>query len=194
GWRNDHVTEDEASLPNPYDIFWNTKYRGKTHLLDDYREPICMALLRKGITDVNTDDPNALEMAKTDLQQLVDLVGLKFDTNDYTDLPDGGAWLHQSWSGDLVSAQYHLARGTSTRGTRSWSSARRPTQPGTAHTNRYRRVSSRAGTRPSIGSSRRARRRERAGRLGGVWYPRWFWPSFTFPGTVWLLLLFLLPF
>jgi ABC-type spermidine/putrescine transport system permease subunit I len=48
--------------------------------------------------------------------------------------------------------------------------------------------------RPSIGSSRRARRRERAGRLGGVWYPRWFWPSFTFPGTVWLLLLFLIPF
>jgi spermidine/putrescine transport system permease protein len=31
-------------------------------------------------------------------------------------------------------------------------------------------------------------------RLGGVWYPRWFWPSFTVPGTVWLLFLFVLPF
>jgi spermidine/putrescine transport system permease protein len=30
--------------------------------------------------------------------------------------------------------------------------------------------------------------------LGGVWYPRWFWPSFTAPATVWLLLLFVVPF
>ena len=27
-----------------------------------------------------------------------------------------------------------------------------------------------------------------------MWYPRWFWPSFTVPGTAWLLLLFVLPF
>jgi len=26
------------------------------------------------------------------------------------------------------------------------------------------------------------------------WLPRWFWPSFAFPATCWLLLLFLLPF
>jgi ABC-type spermidine/putrescine transport system permease subunit I len=28
----------------------------------------------------------------------------------------------------------------------------------------------------------------------GVWYPRWYWPSFTAPGGLWLLLMFLLPF
>jgi spermidine/putrescine transport system permease protein len=28
----------------------------------------------------------------------------------------------------------------------------------------------------------------------GPWYPRWFWPSFTFPATAWLLILFVLPF
>ncbi|MGZ4148903.1 MAG: ABC transporter permease [Actinomycetota bacterium] len=28
----------------------------------------------------------------------------------------------------------------------------------------------------------------------GVWYPRWYWPSFTAPGNLWLLALFLLPF
>ncbi len=28
----------------------------------------------------------------------------------------------------------------------------------------------------------------------GAWYPRWYWPSFTIPGVVWLALLFLLPF
>jgi ABC-type spermidine/putrescine transport system permease subunit I len=28
----------------------------------------------------------------------------------------------------------------------------------------------------------------------GAWYPRWYWPSYTTPGIVWLLVLFLLPF
>jgi spermidine/putrescine transport system permease protein len=28
----------------------------------------------------------------------------------------------------------------------------------------------------------------------GVWYPRWYWPSFTIPGVLWLLVLFVLPF
>jgi ABC-type spermidine/putrescine transport system permease subunit I len=55
-------------------------------------------------------------------------------------------------------------------------------------------VSSRAEARPVIDPPRRGRRRERSARLAGVWYPRWFWPSFTVPGTVWLLLLFVLPF
>jgi ABC-type spermidine/putrescine transport system permease subunit I len=39
---------------------------------------------------------------------------------------------------------------------------------------------------------RRARRRPTEGQ--GVWHPRWFWPSFTFPGVVVLALLFLVPF
>jgi ABC-type spermidine/putrescine transport system permease subunit I len=29
---------------------------------------------------------------------------------------------------------------------------------------------------------------------GGAWYPRSYWPSFTLPGILWLLLLFVLPF
>src|SRR5216684_2045995 len=28
----------------------------------------------------------------------------------------------------------------------------------------------------------------------GAWYPRWYWPSFALPGTLWMLVLFLLPF
>jgi spermidine/putrescine transport system permease protein len=28
----------------------------------------------------------------------------------------------------------------------------------------------------------------------GVWYPRWFWPSFAAPGIIWLAALFLIPF
>ena len=29
---------------------------------------------------------------------------------------------------------------------------------------------------------------------GGVWFPSWFWPSFAAPATIWLLVLFIVPF
>jgi spermidine/putrescine transport system permease protein len=40
------------------------------------------------------------------------------------------------------------------------------------------------------------KRRKRAARESrfGVWYPRWYWPSFAAPATVWIALLFVLPF
>ena len=30
--------------------------------------------------------------------------------------------------------------------------------------------------------------------VSGVWYPRWFWPAWAAPATLWLLVLFVLPF
>ena len=58
---------------------------------------------------------------------------------------------------------------------------------------------------PEIGASaaqaegtRRRFGRRRAvtdeGRRSGVWYPRWYWPSFVAPGSIWLAILFVLPF
>ena len=43
---------------------------------------------------------------------------------------------------------------------------------------------------------RRRRRRRGAGQTAetGVWYPRWYWPSFITPGAIWLVILFVLPF
>ncbi|MDH5223282.1 MAG: ABC transporter permease [Actinomycetota bacterium] len=40
---------------------------------------------------------------------------------------------------------------------------------------------------------KRSREDQAAGR-GGAWFPRWYWPTFTLPGTLWLVLLFILPF
>jgi ABC-type spermidine/putrescine transport system permease subunit I len=62
---------------------------------------------------------------------------------------------------------------------------------GTTPTKSSRRVSEAFGR-----SRRRERRRSRGdgGTLGGVWYPRWFWPSFSAPATLWLLVLFVVPF
>jgi spermidine/putrescine transport system permease protein len=45
----------------------------------------------------------------------------------------------------------------------------------------------------TIGERRAARANQAAGR-SGAWFPRWYWPSFTVPGTAWLLVLFVLPF
>ena len=51
------------------------------------------------------------------------------------------------------------------------------------------------GTEPGSGPTRRkGRSRGATGRNDGVRYPRWFWPSFSSPATIWLLLLFVLPF
>jgi spermidine/putrescine transport system substrate-binding protein len=112
GWRNDHVSEDPYRMDNPYDLYWNAKYKGKVNLLDDVREAVSMALLRNGITDVNTEDPKDIGIARDDLKELVDLVAVKIDVNDYTTLPEGSSFIHQAWSGDLISAQYYLPKGT----------------------------------------------------------------------------------
>jgi ABC-type spermidine/putrescine transport system permease subunit I len=44
----------------------------------------------------------------------------------------------------------------------------------------------------AAGSRRRRSRRDLPG--GGVWYHRWYWPSFAWPASLWLLLLFVVPF
>ncbi len=111
GWRNDMVSEDIPSMSNPYDIFWNSKYRGKTFILDDYREGPAMVLLRNGIYDINTGDPKQLDMVKDQLLQLITDVNVKYDVNDYTELPEGRAAIHQAWSGDMISAPYYFPSG-----------------------------------------------------------------------------------
>src|SRR5437773_10974760 len=99
-------------MSNPYEIYWDPKYKGKIHIFDDYRESIGMGLLKNGITDVNTEDPAKIAMAKVDLLKTNDLVNVKHGIQDWTLLPGGSAWIQMAWSGDLISAQYYLQMGT----------------------------------------------------------------------------------
>ncbi|HEY6651550.1 MAG TPA: hypothetical protein VI364_04565, partial [Actinomycetota bacterium] len=47
---------------------------------------------------------------------------------------------------------------------------------------------------PSEAEPARPRRRRSGGAAEeGVLYPRWFWPSFTLPASLWLAILFVLP-
>jgi spermidine/putrescine transport system substrate-binding protein len=114
GWRRDKLDFDPSKLDQPWDAFWDAKrYRGRVAVLDDRREAIGMALMRRGVVDLNTEDPALLDRAAKDLQQLDKEVGVKVAISDYETLPAGRIFLHQSWSGDLISAVLsYLPEGT----------------------------------------------------------------------------------
>jgi spermidine/putrescine transport system substrate-binding protein len=105
GWRNDKLDFDPSQLDQPWDSFWNaTKYAGRVGVLDDNRETPGMAMMRRGVTDLNTEDPALLDRAVTDLQHLADTTRVKVAISEYETLPSGRIYLHEAWSGDLISA------------------------------------------------------------------------------------------
>ena len=115
GYRADHVQKTPADFSNPYEIYWDSANKGKTYLLDDSREAIVHMLLKNGITDVNTEDPKDIDLAKKELKSLIDAVNIKLSTDDYTNVPEDKAWVHQMWSGSAVSAQWYLPEGTTAK-------------------------------------------------------------------------------
>jgi spermidine/putrescine transport system substrate-binding protein len=104
GYRRDFITDDTIfGMSNPYDILWDPKYSGKVGIYDDYREAMGMALLKNGITDVNTSDPQQIDIAKNDLIKMIDAVNVRTSINGaYRFLPQGQYYLHQAWSGDMA--------------------------------------------------------------------------------------------
>jgi spermidine/putrescine transport system substrate-binding protein len=113
-WRADKVKEDIASMQQPWDIFWQSQaYKGKVGLLSEPRETIAMALLRKGHTDINTEDPKLVNQAVSDLKELYGICKVKVDDVQYQAIPEGTSWLHQAWSGDMIAGYvYYLPKGT----------------------------------------------------------------------------------
>jgi spermidine/putrescine transport system substrate-binding protein len=108
-WRKDKV-----NLTPGWDMCWQAgKYKGKVAVLDDYREGISLALLKRGIYDLNTTSAAQISQAGKDLQELIGLTGVRIDNNDYTDVPSGKTWVHEAWSGDMASSYAYLPKGTS---------------------------------------------------------------------------------
>jgi spermidine/putrescine transport system substrate-binding protein len=109
-WRNDIVKDDIAAMQQPWDIFWQAQaYKGKTVLLSEDRETIAMALLRKGITDINTEDPKLINQAVSDLKELYGICNIKVGDSQYQAIPEGTAYLNQAWSGDPIAGYiYYL--------------------------------------------------------------------------------------
>ncbi len=110
-WRNDMVTQDIAAMANPYDIFWDGAPVDKTHLLANAQDVLSMSMFRDGLTDVNVTDADTINAAKDAITQVARATNAKFDHVDYTDVPKGQAYLHQSWSGNVSDAFVFLAEG-----------------------------------------------------------------------------------
>src|SRR6185503_3918330 len=60
-YRTDRVATPPSELSNGYDILWDPAYKGRIYILNDDREALGMALIRSGITDVNTEDEAQLQ-------------------------------------------------------------------------------------------------------------------------------------
>ncbi len=113
-YRRDHISDDDVrAYDNPYEILWDPKYTGKVTIYDDYRETIGMALLKNGITDVNTEDPADIQIAKDDLLALINATDARLTINGiYSKMPQDEFWVGGSWSGDIVAAAiYYLPKG-----------------------------------------------------------------------------------
>ena len=110
-WRNDMLDQDIAAMENPYEIFWSGAPKDKTHLLSNAQDTLALAMFRDGLSDVNVTDPATITKAKDDMAQVVEATNAQFDHVDYTDIPKGQAWLHQSWSGNVGSAFLFLPEG-----------------------------------------------------------------------------------
>ena len=118
GWRNDKIDVDIAGLEVPWDIFWESqRWRGKVAILDDKRDGLAMPIQRDAMRtgrrpDINTEDEQIVRQAGKDLGQLTDIANVKVAITDYQTLPEGKTWLHQSWSGDILSAAfYYMPKG-----------------------------------------------------------------------------------
>jgi spermidine/putrescine transport system substrate-binding protein len=108
-WRTDLVDEDIAARENPYDVFWDSTYKGRIGIYDSYREAMAMVLLKNGIADVNTDDPDHIELVEKDLRRMQEATNIRTTISGaYEKLPQGEFAVHQSWSGDIVAAPYYF--------------------------------------------------------------------------------------
>jgi spermidine/putrescine transport system substrate-binding protein len=113
GWRNDLVGDFQPARLGWEAVWQATRLKGRVGILDDSREGLGMALMRRGITNLNTEVPEQLAQATKDLDALNSLVRVKVDINEYETLPAARVVLHESWSGDLISAVIsYLPKGT----------------------------------------------------------------------------------
>ena len=110
-WRKDLVNENPYTMANPWAMPWQSKYKGRVAILDDYRESISLGLMKNGIFDLNTTDYRQINLARQALEDLSSLVNVRIDNNDYTEVPTGDTWIHHAWSGDMAAAASYMPKG-----------------------------------------------------------------------------------
>jgi spermidine/putrescine transport system substrate-binding protein len=111
-WRKDHVPGSPADMTNSWAFPWQGQYKDKVAVLDDYREGMSLGLMKNGVFDLNTTNPQQITAARQSLEDLKSLTNVQIDNNDYTYIPDGRIWIHEAWSGDIAAAESYLPKGT----------------------------------------------------------------------------------
>ncbi len=110
-WRRDKV-KGPTTFENPYDILWKTpRSSGKVAVIDDQREALGMALLRRRVANVNTENSELVSRAGADLSELTRRVNVKVNQTDYQDIPSGATWITQAYSGDMVTSADYMPKG-----------------------------------------------------------------------------------
>jgi spermidine/putrescine transport system substrate-binding protein len=113
-YRRDRVSDDEAAAQG-WDALWNSDYNGAISLYDSYGDTIAITILRNGSLDVNTGDPALIDAAKQAILQTINDNKARLTINGvYAKLPAGDYTVAESWSGDIVGAQWYLPKGTGT--------------------------------------------------------------------------------
>jgi spermidine/putrescine transport system substrate-binding protein len=108
GWRADLVAPNDApdAQPDPFAIFWNTRYRGELGMYDEYLEALSLSLLHDGVIDLHAATDAQLERAADGLERAVRDAGVRFtDDGAAEGLPQGRFVAHQAWSGDVLTAE-----------------------------------------------------------------------------------------
>jgi spermidine/putrescine transport system substrate-binding protein len=109
GYRIDLMdAADVEGQANPWDIFWNPKYRGQMGVLDSFTDTIGMALLRNGVTDPSKATDAELTAAGDALLEALELTDIRPSIDgSYSGIPEGRFAIHHAWSGDLVNSAYY---------------------------------------------------------------------------------------
>jgi spermidine/putrescine transport system substrate-binding protein len=110
-WRKDLVDESPYAMANPWTMPWQPKYKGRVAILDDYREGICLGLMKNGLFNLNTTDYRQIATSRKALADLIGLVNLRIDNNDYSEVPSGQTWITNAWSGDMAAAASYMPKG-----------------------------------------------------------------------------------
>ena len=110
-YRRDRV-DDAQAAEEGWEALWNSAYQGAISLYNSYGDTIAVAILRSGSLDVNTQDPQLIDDAKTAILETIDQNKAKLTINGvYDRLPAGDFTVAESWSGDIVGAQWYLPKG-----------------------------------------------------------------------------------
>jgi spermidine/putrescine transport system substrate-binding protein len=110
-WRKDKVPQNPYTMANPWSMLWQSKYKGKVAILDDYREGISLGLMKNGLYNLNTTDPAQITNSAQALKNLSHLTNMQINNNDYTQVPNGQIWIHHAWSGDMAAAASYMPKG-----------------------------------------------------------------------------------